>query len=503
MILERHAGQLIAVGLGAIQVMAFAPFNFWWLAILVNAALLGLLTASASPREAALRGASFGLGLFGAGVWWVFISLHDYGQAPWAFAAIATALLVGYLALYPTLLGYFTARSRGWSSAVRWLLVVPALAMLLEWLRSVVLTGFPWLTVGYSQVAGPLLGFAPLGGVLLMSGLTWWLAGLLLLAVDAGRQRQPFRVVIALGAFVATLGAGQGLHTLSWSTPLPTPPLTVALVQGNIDARERWGPDDLTKSLYRYAELSWRQGEADDLIIWPEMAIPALVDDLPPAFVEEIVRDTVERQTDYLVGIADGAWATRTFYNAVIGYGRVRGRYYKRRLVIFGEYLPLRSLLNALSGWVEIPMSDLSPGPADQPLMTLRGLPVGVMVCFDAVFGEEARRSLPTATFLVNLSNDSWFGRSWAAAQHLQIAQLRAAELSRDLIRATNTGHSALIDHRGQIQARTALFEIAVLRDQVQPRTGLTPYGAWGDGPVVGSSLLLLLVLFVAARRRA
>ncbi len=484
---------LLSLLSGALLVTAFAPLNFWPVALFVPAGLLHLLQKM-NAKQAAISGFCFGLGLFGTGVWWVFISLNYYGQAPWLFAGLATALLVVYLAVYSALFSFLLVRYFPTHDIVKLVIVAPALWILLEWLRSIIFTGFPWLSIGYSQTSSPLFHFAPVGGLFLVGYFNWLISGLIAVAINRSFNYRYY-VAVAVG-ITMILGTGMSLQYYTWTRSLGEP-INVALIQGNMDALNRWRPNSLMDSLHRYAELSWRYTEERDLIIWPEMAIPALVNDLPEPFVREMLLDTQERRTDYLIGIADGSWSERVFYNAVMGFGEVTGQYRKRRLVVFGEYLPFRSVLNTLRRFVDIPMSDLSPGDAEQPLMTVRGLPIGVTICFDAVFGAETRLAMPDAAYLVTLSNDSWFGNSFAPHQHLQIAQMRAYELGRDLVRATNTGVSALINDRGQITDFTRLMEIAVLRGTVQPREGLTFYGLWGDGLTMNIMGLILLIAVI------
>lgn len=495
---RRLATDALALIAGALLVLAHAPFEWFWLAPPLYA-LLVWSWQDAGPRRAAWRGYLFGLGLFGCGVSWVYISLHTYGGAPPVFAALTTALLIGYLALYPALAGYLLNRFWPRPGPVRWLLVLPALWLLLEALRAWLLSGFPWLAPGYSQTTGPLAGLAPLGGVPLVGWAVLASAGLLLL-IGYPRWRPPWLRASWFALLVGLwVGAGYA-DRLSWTAPAGEP-LRVALIQGNIEQKQKWQPDSLERTLTLYSRLSADAADDSDLIVWPETAIPLFIEDLDPVYREALETHARETDTDYLIGAPSGNWDTREYYNGVLAVGGQGGFYRKHHLLPFGEYLPLRTLFDLFHRFVDIPMADFSAGAADQPLLRAGGHAVGVSICFESAFGNEIARALPDAAFLVNVSNDGWFGDSLAPAQHLQIARMRSIETRRWMARATNTGITALIDARGRVVEQVPQFEIAVLRGELQPLSGATPYVRIGDWPL-GLMLCGLLVIGWRFRRR-
>lgn len=492
---------LLAPLAGAALPLAYAPFDLWPLALLLPALLLWLLDGERAGR-AALLGLLFGLGAFGVGIWWIYVSLHTYGNAPPAFAALATALVVLTMAAYPAAFAALLARLAPAPGARRWLLAAPALWTLLEWVRSWALSGFPWLALGYSQIDTPLAGFAPLVGVFGVGWAAMLLAGLLRLAAQrlrpGGGPRRGGGFALLAAAAVLALGAGLG--RLEWTRP-DGPPLRVALAQGNISQELKWRPEKLAETLERYAELT-REAGPQDVIIWPETAIPIFFEELEDGFVADLRAYAAASGTDFLVGTPAGSRRDRVYRNAVAAIGRSPGFYYKQRLLPFGEYLPLRGLFAIFRDLVEIPMADFTAGDTDQPLLRVAGRPVGVSICFEAVFGADVRRTLPEAAFLVNVSNDAWFGDSIAPHQHLQIARMRALETGRALARATNTGITALVGADGRIEARAPAFVPALLRGSVQPRRGATPYVRIGDGPVaLAAGLVLGLAAFTRRRR--
>lgn len=475
---------LLAVLAGALLTAAFAPFNQFYLAILAPGLLLWLWRGQ-TPRRAARRGLLFGLGHFGSGVYWVYISLHTYGKAPPAFAALATALLILYMALYPAAVGYLLNRFAARPEPSAWLLVAPALWAGLEWVRSWLFSGFPWLTLGDSQTDSWLGHLAPYLGVFGVSWAALLMAGLVLLVL-------LHRWRLAWGGLLLALWAGAwALGQITW-VEADGKPLRISLIQGNIDQAQKWQPETLERTLELYATLTLKNAKDSDVVIWPETAIPLFFEDLDPKFISALEDLTRSQHIDILTGVPFGNWDKGIFHNGVVAIGAERGAYHKRQLVPFGEYMPLRFLFNLFHNFVDIPMGDFTPGARDQPLIKAGGHPVGVSICFEAAFGSEIRLSLPDARFLVNVSNDAWFGDSLAPHQHLQIARMRAMEAGRPMARATNTGVSALIDARGRIITAGKQFDVEVIKGEIQPLRGATPFARWGDWPIVGFTALAL-----------
>ena len=489
-------GDVSALVSGALLTLAFAPFAVFPLAALLPALLLWLCEG-ASPRRAALRGALFGLGLYATGIYWIYISLHDYGHAPAAFAALATFIVVLLMLSYIAIFAYLLTRLAPRPGPVKWLIIAPALWTLLEWTRSWLFTGFPWLSLGYSQIDGPLAGLAPYLGVFGVGWAVLLSAGLLMLLT----WRERLWRIAASTLFIALWAGAWGLGQTSW-VDAAGEPVKTSLVQGNISQTDKFTEDGIVRALTLYTQLSWNDAAGSDLIIWPETAIPVFFSDLPPDFLENLTQQAHSSNTDILTGVPTGDWETRVFYNAVVSLGSQQGFYRKRRLLPFGEYVPLRFILNFFHRFVDIPMADFTPGKRDQPLLYARGHPVGVSICFEAAFGSEIRHALPQAQFLVNVSNDAWFGHSLAPYQHLQIARMRALEAGRYLARATNTGISALIDERGRIIERGQLFTTQVLQGWIQPLSGATPYALMGDKGIVLLTFVLLVSGVTLSRRQ-
>ncbi len=490
---------LIAFLLGTSIPLAFAPFGLFPLAVFAPA-LWFLLLRGAAPAVAARLGFSFGLGMFGVGVSWVYISIHTFGHSPLPAAIGVMLLLVAYMSLFTTALAYAGARSR--VSGTVWLTVLlPAGWALAEWLRSWLFTGFPWLNLGYTQIDSPLAGYAPLLGVYGLSWLTALSAGLLAWTFNtSGRARW-------LGPMLFTLLwlGGEQLKHYEW-TQVAGAPLQVSLIQGNVPQEEKWDPAQEAATLEKYVDLTrgeWLAQEQRrvDLVIWPETAIPAFQHEVANNFIAPLTEEARRVGTDLLTGIPVFDSERSEYYNAVISIGREAGAYYKHHLVPFGEYLPLREILGTLLQVMPLPVADFSAGKLDQPLLRAAGYPVGVSICYEIILGEQMITQLPQAAFLVNVSNDAWFGDSLAPHQHLEMARMRALETGRYLLRATNTGITAIIGPDGVIRERGPQFETLVLRGDIEPRGGSTPYVRWGNWPVVIAAMLMVLSLSLRAKK--
>jgi apolipoprotein N-acyltransferase len=482
-------GEGAALLAGALLPLAYAPFGFYPLAWLSLAALF-LLLRDLSPRQALLRGWCFGIGLFGVGVSWVYVSIHHYGNAGvLASAAVALALVLA-TALYPALFAWFVNRIRPGDGVRRYLLLLPAAWMLVEWLRGWLFTGFPWLNLGYSQIDTPLAGFAPLLGVYGISWLTALLAGLLALAWVERTRLRGAGWLVAAGMLLVI---GLPLERIQWTEPSGTP-VQASLLQGNIAQDMKWLPEVQMSTVERYAELT-RESRDSRLIIWPETAIPAFYHQVEEGLLPQLQEAADRWDADLLIGIPLLDLESWQYYNAVMSVGHEHRFYHKQHLVPFGEYMPWRPLLERFLTVLDLAMADFSRGAPDQTLLQAAGHAIGTSICYEAAFGEEIIRALPEAALLVNVSNDGWFGDSLAPHQHLEIARMRARETERYLLRATNTGISAIIDDRGRVAQRSVQFEVAVLTGPVQPRSGATPYVRWGNWPVVAGAILLLVLL--------
>jgi len=486
-----HAAIAAALAAGALTVAGFAPPALFPLPFLTLAGLLLLWRRAATPQAAFRTGFAFGAGLFGVGASWVYVSLHDFGMMPAPLAAIGTLAYCAILALYPAAAGWCLARLR-LDRAVSALLAFPALWTIFEWLRGWIFTGVSWLALGYSQVDSPLAGLAPVAGTYGVSFVTALCAGLLVIVISGSRKAR-----LAGGlALVFAFGLGQLLKQIAWTSPQGTP-LKVALLQGNIPQDLKFQPDQYATTLATYKRLI--EASQGQLIVLPETAIPRFLDAVDPGYLKDIARIAVERHADVLFGVPIRDREGR-YFNSVVSVGASPSqRYDKAHLVPFGEFVPPGF------GWVvktfAIPLSDFSLGPKNPKPLALAGQLVAPNICWEDAFGEEIIRQLPEATLLVNVSNVAWFGDSLAPAQHLQISRMRAIETGRTMLRATNTGVTAIIDPRGRVVARLPQFAEGILVGEVRGYVGASPYVRFGNVPIVLICLAVIAALALRARR--
>ena len=479
---------LLALLAGGVLPLAFAPLSIFPLAV-VSPALLFLLVLDVTPRRALWRGWLFGAGLFGVGTSWVYVAIHDFGHSGVPLAVFLTALFCGVLTLFPMALGYVAARFLRGPDWLRLVVLFPAAWTLSEWLRGWVLTGFPWLNLGYSQIDAPLRGLAPLAGVYGVSFAVALSAGLLALLVLAGRRTQ----FVVLAGFVALWLSGALLTRIDW-TEASGAPIRVALVQGNIPQDTKWRPELKAYTLDLYANLT-RQHWDSRLILWPEAAITVFHHEVADDYLAGLAREARTHGTDIVLGIPVLDRSTRRYYNSLLSLGATPGFYHKRHLVPFGDYLPFAEQLRGLIRFFDLPMSGFSAGPDRQPLLEAAGQKIAAAICYEDIFGEELIQGLPEAGLLLNATNNAWYGNSFAPHQHLEMSRFRALETGRTMLRVTTNGVSAIIDERGRILKRSPQFVTHVLTGEAVPRRGATPYVLLGNAPLV---LLLGLVLLGA-----
>ena len=490
-------GDLAALFAGAAAPLAFAPLSWWPLAILSIVALFVLWLFS-DVRRATWRGFLFGIGFFGVGISWVFVSIYYHGFVPLVLSLALTAALILFMSLFPALLGnllarWFPPRFGQSYTRLKLLLVMPAMWVLFEWFRGWFMTGFPWLSLGYSQVDGPLAGWAPLLGVF---GVSWLIALSAALLVATALEKQGR--YLYLTGLVVIWGLALPMKEIYW-TDTHKAPLKVALLQGNVPQDLKWHPDVRRPTIELYTELTRKNWDAD-LIVWPETAVPAFYYEVA-SFLDDLEIEAQQNDTDLLLGLLTHGEDRVSYYNTILSLGSSREQYHKDHLVPFTEYLPMKWLLGNLVRFMQVPMSDFSQGGRDQLPLNVAGQRAGISICFEDAFGEEMINLLPSATFLVNVSNDAWFDDSWAPPQHLQMARMRALETERPLLRATNTGMTAIVDAKGRIEAQAPQFEIASVSGIIQPRTGSTLYVMTGNWLVVMLALIAVALAMWRVRR--
>jgi len=492
---------------GALTVFGYAPFGVALAPIATLAVLFGLWRDAPTPRAAAVTGFAFGAGLFGAGVSWIAIALERFGGMPAPLAILGIAGFCAYLALWPALAGWAVARVAPAASAAR-LVAAAGAWTLAEWLRGFVLSGFPWLAVGHAELPGSsLAGYAPVGGVFAVSLAVAACAALLAWLVDAIGRGARAEALGAAGTIAAIFVAGAALDGVEWTRPHAAP-VAVSLVQGNIAQEEKFDPELRERAFRIYAELVATTKGA--IVVLPESAFPVFAHQVPQATIEALASTMEGRRGDVLLGMfvarpPEGDDTQPRIHNSVVSLGVAPTQLYrKRHLVPFGESIPAKPLV----GWVidrvlAIPLSDQTPGPADQAPFALAGERLLVHICYEDAFGSELAAWSRDATMLVNVTNDAWYGRSIAAWQHNQIAAMRAKETGKPMLRATNTGVTSVIDPDGNVRVQLPWFRRGVLETTVAGRDGLTPFVRFGNLPVATASLALLVLAYLLSRRAA
>ncbi len=498
---RRYVGSAVALLAGALLGLSFAPVGWWPLAIL-SPALLIYLWDGAAPRRAASLGFWFNAGTFSVGTYWLYISLRLIGHAPIPLALLLMAALVAIMGAYHALLGWAIAKYFPTRGAVRWLVAIPGAWLLIEWFRSWFLSGFGWLALGYAHTDNWLGGFAPLIGQQGLGLVSVVLAGALVtLALGSQRAR-----VIAGAVVVITGGTALAVRNVEWTRPFGKP-ITVAIVQGAIPQDEKWITDNLQKILDTFETLT-PQAHGADLIVWPESTIP----------------DPINYHVDYMRGIYQAASASGSSllmgairlqqnektgeeeaFNSVLVWDRATpgvGFYDKNHLVPFSEFFPVPGFIRKWLRLMDLPYADFNRGAEFQEPLEAAGQKISIGICYEDAYAASMLPGMKTATMLVNVTNDSWFGHSTARYQHLQISRMRARETGRPMVRAANDGVSAVIGARGEITARAPEYEANVMRAALQPRAGLTPYARTGNWPVVSLALVFALFGAYLGRRR-
>ncbi|PPK72331.1 apolipoprotein N-acyltransferase [Methylobacter tundripaludum] len=468
---------------GILLTLSFAPFDYSWLALAAMAFLFAAWRGC-SAKRAALRGYLFGLGAFGSGVSWVYISMHDFGGAGALESSLLTAVFAAFWALFPALAGYLSVKMKGPGQVI----LTPVIWMLVEYLRGYwVLNGFPWLQLAYSQLETPLAGYIPVLGAY-GAGFIAALTASIAVEICRGKKR-----LLLITALTILWGTGALLRNQTWTHEIGQP-IRVSMIQGNIAQDQKWRPENKINTLLKYKRMTEEHWDSN-VIIWPETAIPAYLDQVQDAFLAPLANDAKLHNTDLIISVPVQETAPVKNFNAVITLGKEQGMYRKTHLLPFGEYLPLQPLSGFVLDLINIRLGNFTPGTATQPLLKAGGYPFITLICYEDVFGDLSVRGLPDAAFLVNVTNDGWFGDSIEPHQHMQMARMRAIETGRFLLRSTNTGMTGIVSSKGEIVGQAPLFQETALTGTINPMGGMTPYARWGDRPVIGLMVVLLLGL--------
>lgn len=474
---------------GGIGILAYSPFDYWWVSLLSVTGLIALATFR--HRKAALSGVFvWAVSYFAIGVNWVHISMIQFGGVPEIVSYLAVLLLAAYLALYPLLFGYIIQRFQirnVWSIAAVWTAT--------EYLRGVVFTGFPWLQFGYSLLDSPFSGVAPIFGV---EGLTFFVMLVSGYLVHLVKNSQKVTACITLAAVLLTAFASQWVQ---WVKPdEQQKATTISLVQGNIEQRMKWDPEYFDQTVDRYFRLIGSVIGQSELIILPESAIPATERQIQP-LIEQLHTAGLKQGSELIMGTM--YQNTKGLFNSAVVLGSeshpysqdTAMRFNKHHLVPFGEYVPFGNLLDWMRDVFILPVN-LAQGEFIQPALQAAGRKFNPAICYEIIFGDQLQKNqqADNADYLLTISNDAWFGTSVGPWQHFQMARMRALELGKPLLRAANTGITAIVNANGKVIQQLPQFTTDVLTTTVQPTKGETPFKQFGTWLIYGFSLMCIVV---------
>ena len=514
---------LSLIGLGAINTLAYSPFDWWWLPIFSLVPLL-LLSNNRSPTQAAKMGFCYGIGWFTAGLSWVHVAIADFGEMPLILSLLLLFILCAYLALFPALALWITSHLK--SKFSHWVLV-PAW-IFSEQLRSILLTGFPWLSLGYSQTSSPLAGFAPIIGELGIQAIILVMAmtiSLFIRRISANPNTFKTNSLIYSGLLLIPLVLGHALQKVNWELDGDSKgrEVTVALVQGNIAQSIKWQPDNELPTMMLYSTLTEPLWSQSDLIIWPEAAIPKL-EILSTEFLLEMDRIATMNNSALITGIVNYSPSSQQAFNSLITLGvkqnagaiksndadiTAQGHYYwghnnrynKHHLLPIGEFVPFESFLRKLGPIFNLPMSSFNRGHFIQDNLIANDIHLAAAICFEIAFPRQLAANIHDNTdAILTVSNDAWFGNSHGPWQHLQIAQMRALEFAKPVIRATNNGVSAIIGNDGTVIAQLPQNQKDSLVSKLNLISTLTFYQQWRDIPLYSFFSLWLLIIYLIKR---
>ncbi|WP_286265778.1 apolipoprotein N-acyltransferase [Thalassotalea atypica] len=490
---------------GLSLVFAYAPYSQWWLVFLALPLFFYHLDLS-SVKETTKQCFIFGVGWFASGISWVHVSIDQFGGMPLAISLTLMLMLCLYLAIFPAIAGFLSARFAHGTYYFYWLFV--PCWIFTEWLRSWFLTGFPWLSLGYSQIDSPLSVLAPVIGEV---GITLAMLVIVTAFTSLLKRQQQKRSLLLLGAIVAVIAT---VGQIEWTEPTQQVK-KVALVQGNIAQELKWAPEQEWPSMLKYLDLTRKNYDAD-IVVWPESAIPT-VEPLAGEFLDIANQGAAINNAAIITGILDYNMESKQAFNSLVVLGKKyqddtegsyyypsSNRFYKHHLLPIGEFVPFQEFLRPLAPFFNLPQSSFTRGQYVQPNLIAQGLHIAPLICFEIAFPEQLAANFTNQTdLLLTVSNDAWFGDSHGPHQHMDIARMRALEFGRPLLRSTNTGITAIVDHQGQYIARIPQFEEAVLKADVPLVSGRTPFSYLERYPTFILSFILFISIMLSQRKNS
>jgi apolipoprotein N-acyltransferase len=495
-------------------IFAYAPFSYWWLALVLPSIALYQIR-HATPKTAAKNLGLFAFGWFSSGISWVHVSIDQYGGLPLIASLLLMLGLCTYLSLFPAFAGYLSARVANNKRINLWLL--PPIWLLCEYLRSVVLTGFPWLSLGYSQIDSPLASFAPVIGEVGITGIILLINICLVKIFCAIRDKNKVeKTLIANNTWqkqfvlpiilpISIFATSYVLTKVTW-IQLTGETTNVALVQGNVAQSIKWQPEQEWSTMLKYLDLTRVNYDAD-LIIWPESAITPL-EPAAQDYLGNVNRSAILNDSAVITGLINYNFESKEYFNGIIVLGKKRAddekgyyynhsnRYYKNHLLPIGEFVPFQEILRPLAPFFNLPMSSFTAGNYVQPNLIAKDFHILPLNCFEIAFPKQLAANFTDKTnIILTVSNDAWFGDSHGPHQHFEMARMRALEFGRPLLRSTTNGVTGIVNHIGEVTAIAPQFEEVVLRGTVGLVSGRTPYSQWPNVLLWAMIILPLIVM--------
>ncbi|MCP0913316.1 apolipoprotein N-acyltransferase [Legionella sp. 27cVA30] len=468
---------------GLLLPLGFAPFHLPGFPILGLAFLYTNLQRF-TVRQSFSAGFAFGLGFLGLGVSWVYVSIHEYGHLNSFFSALITLLFIIYLAIYPALVAW-AFKKLTISSALFSCVLFSALWCLGEYARANIMGGFPWLLLGFGQMDTPLKHLLPVIGVYGISFLTCLAATFLAMGVQS-KSKTRYAWILALVSMILLPSSLKHKHWVE----IEKTPVSVGVIQANLSMRDKWDEGLFWQLLQHYRDKIEQLLGKNKLIVLPESAIP-----LPAGYISDILEaihhQASQKDSAVLLGIPEPTNAEEIqYYNTMRALGSAQGSYLKQHLVPFGEFIP--KPFQDIVEWLALPSANLKPGHANQPLIHVHHHPIATLICYELAYPQLLRKQLPKAAWIVSISDDGWFGRSFAMYQQLQMAQALSLQTGRYQVLANNDGLSSLINAKGDIIASLPAFSAGIVEGNIWPAFGSTPWVYLGDAPVLWLSFLLV-----------
>jgi len=464
---------LSSIALSLAYLLGFEPLGYQLIGFL-SVSVLFYFALNLDERKAALLFFLFGFFLYCIGLYWLYISVHVVSGAPKILAVLLIVALSVYLSLFYSLFGFIFVKlhRRIQNESISLLLFAPSLWTVLEVFRGHFLTGFPWFSLGYMDSTSFISSWAPIGGVFLVSMITAMTSSAILLIFLKRR-------ILGSSILLIVITCSYILNSINWTIKSNDSPYSVALVQGNIEQDKKWLRSEFENTLMLYA--SSLQGlDGTDLVICPEVAIPSLKENVQE-YLDYLEIQMIEKDIKMLILGINTQNQNGQIFNSMISLGKEQNIYQKRHLVPFGEYFPVPDQVRSWMQNMNLPSRDISEGKSQQQPFKLGNLRMAPSICYEDIFGSDLLDFFPQSDVLINITNNAWFGKSTASAQHLQMSRMRAIESGRYLLRSTNTGISAIIGPKGKINATSRPYEYSVIEGDFFRMEGETPYMLLGD----------------------